>query len=139
MNEMTPNSVFILLTQICGLTFLAITFLQAGLDKVFDYKGNLEYLTAHFSKSILAPTIGLLTPTLTLVEVLSGLLCVAGILGLLLWGSSLVAQIAPIACLITLLMLFFGQRMAKDYAGAAGLTGYFIIALATSVLLNWNH
>jgi hypothetical protein len=30
---------------------------------------------------------------------------------------------------ITLLMLFFGQRVAKDYAGAATLVPYFILVV----------
>ena len=34
---------------------VAILFIQSGLDKVFDWKGNLEWLTGHFSKTFLAP------------------------------------------------------------------------------------
>jgi hypothetical protein len=30
--------------------------------------------------------------------------------------------------------LFFGQRMAKDYAGAAGLVPYFLLALVAIAL-----
>ena len=32
-------------------------------------------------------------------------------------------------------VLFFGQRMAKDYAGAAVLVPYFLLALAAIYLL----
>jgi hypothetical protein len=31
---------------------------------------------------------------------------------------------------VTFLALFFGQRMAKDYAGAAALVPYFLVSLA---------
>ena len=32
-------------------------------------------------------------------------------------------------------MLFFGQRIAKDYAGAATLVSYFILCIGAIVLL----
>jgi len=34
-----------------------------------------------------------------------------------------------------LIALFFGQRMAKDYAGAAVLVPYFLLALVAIILL----
>jgi hypothetical protein len=30
---------------------------------------------------------------------------------------------------VTLLMLFFGQRMAKDYAGSAVIASYFLLTM----------
>ena len=42
------------LMQIFAVSFLAILFLQSGLDKVFDWKVNLEWLKGHFADSILA-------------------------------------------------------------------------------------
>jgi hypothetical protein len=33
-------------------------------------------------------------------------------------------------------MLFFGQRMAKDYAGAASLVPYFILSVGAVVLMS---
>ena len=36
---------------------------------------------------------------------------------------------------ISLIALFFGQRMAKDYAGAAVLVPYFLLALSAIYLL----
>ena len=40
--------------QILVSAFLAVLFLQSGLDKVVDRKGNREYLNAHFARSPLA-------------------------------------------------------------------------------------
>jgi len=34
-------------------------------------------------------------------------------------------------------MLFFGQRIAKDYAGASGLVSYFIVAVVGLLLLGY--
>ena len=36
---------------------------------------------------------------------------------------------------LALLMLFFGQRMAKDYGGAAGLVPYFLVAVLSLSLM----
>ena len=46
--------------------FTAILFIQSGLDKVLDWKGNLEWLTGHFSKSILAGMVPIMLATITL-------------------------------------------------------------------------
>ncbi len=35
-------------TEILILIFLIIVFLQSGIDKVFDWKGNLSWLKEHF-------------------------------------------------------------------------------------------
>ena len=38
----------LVLCQILIAIFMAITFLQSGLDKILDRKGNLEFFEAHF-------------------------------------------------------------------------------------------
>jgi hypothetical protein len=42
------------LLQIFSSAFLAILFLQSGIDKVIDHRSNLEWLKGHFAKSPLA-------------------------------------------------------------------------------------
>ena len=39
-------------SQIFISMFLAICFLQSGIDKILDRNGNLEWLTGHFANSI---------------------------------------------------------------------------------------
>lgn len=108
--------------------FTAILFLQSGLDKVFDYKGNRAWLEGHFAKSPLAGVLPLLLPILTILEVATGVCATfAAIqvwLGAPQWGFY--AQLLACMCLLA---LFFGQRLAKDYGGAAGIVPYFILAL----------
>ncbi|MCB9230757.1 MAG: DoxX family protein [Bacteroidia bacterium] len=116
----------ILIASLFFQTFFAILFLQSGLDKVLDWKGNLGWLTGHFEKSPLAKMVPALLGTLTLLEVLTGLLSVAGLAGLLIWQNPILAIVALMLAAVSLLCLFFGQRMAKDYAGAAGIVPYFI-------------
>jgi hypothetical protein len=52
--------------------FVAVLFIQSGLDKVFDRKGNLEWLTGHFSKTILAGMVPLMLTTITVLEIVTG-------------------------------------------------------------------
>ena len=47
---------------------VSILFIQSGLDKVFDWKGNLEWLTGHFSKTIFAKTVPPMLATITVME-----------------------------------------------------------------------
>jgi len=39
------------LMQIFASAFLAILFLQSGIDKIVDRRGNFEWLKGHFAKS----------------------------------------------------------------------------------------
>jgi hypothetical protein len=109
--------------------FFGILFLQSGFDKLLDYRGNLEYLTDHFKKSPLAESVRIMLPTITLLEVLTGLVSAWAFLQTLLTGQSNAAIYSPTLAGISLLSLFFGQRLAKDYAGAAALVPYFVVAL----------
>lgn len=109
--------------------FFAILFIQSGLDKVLDWKGNLEWLTGHFANSFLAKTVPLLLVTLTVVEVAAGVVSAVGAVEAILYKTYCFAFLGTLLCAISLIMLFFGQRIAKDYAGAGGLVPYFILAV----------
>ncbi|MGB0840481.1 MAG: DoxX family membrane protein [Chitinophagales bacterium] len=121
--------------QLLSLIFLAILFLQSGLDKVFNYKGNLEWLQGHFAKSPLKNTVGLLMPTITLLEVVAGLCCAIGAVMLIVSGNTQIGLIGGQLSALSILALFFGQRLAQDYEGAGNLVGYFLVCLAAIYLL----
>jgi uncharacterized membrane protein YphA (DoxX/SURF4 family) len=110
-------------------TLIAILFLQSGFDKVLNYKGNLSYFQDYFKNSPLKSTVSLLLPTITILEVAAGLLSALGVFMILFttnfqWGFwGLVLAAFDIIC------LFFGQRMAKDYAAAASIAGYFTLII----------
>lgn len=108
---------------------VSILFIQSGLDKVFDRQGNLEWLTGHFSKTVLAPLVPLLLVTITVMELAAGLLCAAGIVYFLVTSSAVLIFVASIIAAVSITALFFGQRIAKDYAGAAILIPYFILVI----------
>ena len=121
--------------QILVSAFLAVLFLQSGLDKVIDRKGNREYLDQHFSRSPLASTVGLMFFVITILEVSAGALSGVGCALLLLTHDPTVAFLGAVLGGINIVALFFGQRVSKDYAGAAALVPYFLLMLTGIYLL----
>ena len=135
MPRLTSPDIAAYILQILVSAFLAILFLQSGIDKVVDRRGNRAYLEQHFAKSPLAGTVGPMFAVITLLEISAGALSGMGCVVLLLTHDSMVAYLGALVGAINLLALFFGQRVAKDYAGAAALVPYFLLALAGIYLL----
>ncbi|MDT0642686.1 DoxX family protein [Zunongwangia sp. F363] len=123
-------------TEILILIFILITFLQSGLDKATDWNGNNAWLNEHFSKTFLAGLVPVMLGIILILEVITGLLAIGGIIGLLVNDNKIFALYTCILAAIVLLMLLFGQRIAKDYAGAFTLTGYFIVVIFGVYLLS---
>ena len=125
--------------QIAGLATLAILFLQSGIDKITDFKGNKSWLDGHFANSIFKNQVGPLLITITLLEVAAGLLSALGAIAFLIPSTYAYAvQLGVYGCmlsLISLVCLFLGQRIAKDYAGAGGLVPYMILAGLTMYVI----
>ena len=115
---------------------VAILFIQSGLDKVFDWKGNMEWLTGHFSKTFLNGFVWIMLAKLTVLELAAGLLSAAGIVYFLVVGSTVIIFWAATLGALTVIGLFFGQRIAKDYPGAAVLVPYFILLTGLMYLTN---
>jgi len=126
--------------------FFSILFLQSGLDKIIDFSGNLNYFKTHFKNSIFKNFTQLLLIIITFLECVTGLFFVTAIIffilsqldsnnlfallsahGFVMWGLVLSA--------ITLCCLFLGQRLVKDYAGAATLISYFLVNLLGFIAL----
>jgi hypothetical protein len=123
------------LLQILVSAFLAILFLQSGIDKIVDRRGNLEWLKGHFAKSPLAGIVPLMVTAITILEIGAGMLSVIGC-GLIIFSrDSTLAFYGAVLAAMSILALFFGQRMAKEYAGAAILVPYFLLALIAIYLL----
>lgn len=114
---------------------LAIVFIQSGLDKVFDWSGNIGWLTDHFSETFFAGQVPFMVGLLTVFELAAGVAVGVGGVLLLVTGSETFVLIGFLLCGITFLQLFFGQRVAKDYEGASVIVPYFIVVLAGLALL----
>lgn len=122
-----------LATLLTGIWF-AILFIQSGLDKFTDWQGNLSWLTGHFGKSPLRGMVPQMLMTVAIAETLGGLACAAGAAYFAFSFNSCILFWGFVLCLLDLVMLFFGQRLAKDYVGAASLQPYFLVGLAGLLL-----
>lgn len=134
MPSLTSPNFPIFWAQLLVTAWFAVVFLQSGIDKVVDWKGNFGWLQGHFSKSPLKGFVREMLGVITAMELVAGVLCALGVLMLLL-GNPLAARLGLALSGLTLLSLFTGQRIAKDYAGAAGLVPYFLTVLAGIWLL----
>jgi uncharacterized membrane protein YphA (DoxX/SURF4 family) len=123
------------LLQVFVSAFLGILFLQSGIDKIVDRRGNLEWLKGHFAKSPLAGMVSALLTAITILEIAAGSLSAIGCVVLIFSRTSTVAFYGAVISAVAVVALFFGQRMAKDYAGAAVLVPYFLLTLAAIYLL----
>lgn len=121
--------------QVLVSAFFAILFLQSGIDKIVDRRGNLDWLTAHFAKSPLAGTVPLMVTIITILETGAGALSAIGCVLIIVTGNPIIAFYGAVLAGVSILALFFGQRMAKDYVGAAVLVPYFLVVLAAINLL----
>ena len=121
--------------QVLSSEFLAILFLQSGIDKVVDRRGNLEWLKGHFAKSPLAGMVPALVTIITILELAAGILSAIGCALVFFRRDSTLAFYGAVVSAFSLLALFFGQRMAKEYPGAATLVPYFLLALAAIYLM----
>ncbi|HAH54760.1 MAG TPA: DoxX family protein [Flavobacterium sp.] len=111
------------------LAFLAITFIQSGYDKLFYWNDNLDWLKAHFAKTQLKNLVRLALLHILVLELISGILCVVGGIELLVSNGRTFGLYGAVFSSITLLMLLFGQRLAKDYDGARTIVIYFVPAV----------
>ena len=135
MPSLNASSGTIFILQILTSAFLAVLFLQSGIDKIVDRRGNLEFLQGHFAKSPLAGTVPLLVTVITVLEIAAGALSAIGCAMIILTRDPAIAFYGAVISALSILGLFLGQRMAKDYAGAAVLVPYFLLALSAIYLL----
>src|SRR5262249_61911910 len=94
------------LLQILASAFLAILFLQSGIDKIVDRQGNLQWLSGHFAKSPLAGFVALLFTVLTIIEVSAGVLSGVGFIMLLFAQTSTSAFYCAVVCAFAILFLY---------------------------------
>lgn len=124
------------LPALIAALLIAILFIQSGLDKVFDWKGNVGWLKGHFEKTFLSGMVPLMLAKITVMELATGLLSLAGIIYFLATGSLVLIFWAATLGALSVTGLFFGQRVAKDYPGAAVLVPYFILLIILMFLTN---
>src|SRR5436190_23408707 len=119
----------ICLMQILAAAFVAILFLQSGIDKVVDRRGNLEWLKGHFAKSPLTGTVPALLTAITILELAAGVLSALGCVLLLVLRDPTFALCGAFISVAVIISLFVGQRIAREYRGAGILVPYFLLAV----------
>ena len=72
---------------------------------------------------------------ITILEIAAGALSAIGCVVIIFARDSTLAFYGAVISAIAIVALFLGQRMAKDYAGAAVLVPYFLVALSAIYLL----
>lgn len=126
------------------VAFFTIAFLQSGWDKIADYRGNLDWFNSHFKGTVFGVSPALSLVLLTIMECVSGLAGLVLGLALLLFGFQIGFNIPCITILtqiwifsngFTLISLFLGQRIAKDYAGAVSIVNYGLMYLFGALFL----
>ena len=117
--------------QILVSIFFSIVFFQSSIDKIINREDNLDFFNNHFKNTIFQKYVSILLTILTLFEFCTASLISFGIFYSLLNSKLILIFYGLLACIVVLLMLLFGQRLAKDYAGAADITIYFILCIIT--------
>jgi hypothetical protein len=115
--------------------YLTIVFLQSGLDKAFDFSGNLAFLSEMFESAPIKLPVAPLLACVTLFEVAAGVLSGLGALSMVFVGSTTLAYWGAILSCVSLLMVLSGQRLAKAYADAAVIAPYFLVSCLGIYLL----
>jgi len=124
------------IASILLLIFLALTFIQSAYEKLFYWQENVNWLKEHFSKTRLKNLVNPSLVLLVIFELISGVLCIVGVIELLVNNGRTFGFYGAIFSSITLLMMLFGQRLAKDYDGARTIVIYFIPAVMAVYWLN---
>jgi len=117
------------------LLFLSVTFIQSAYDKVFEWKGNVEWLKSHFEKTILKNNVPLALFIILALELIAGVFTLSGCVELIVNGGRFFGYYGAVFSCITLILLLLGQRLAKDYDGARTIAIYFMPAIFAVYLL----
>ena len=119
------------IAQILVSIFFSIVFFQSSIDKINDRSGNLKFFHHHFKGTFFQNYISISLNFLVILEITSASLCSFGIFYKFSYHDSIFIYYGLLMSAIALLSLLFGQRLAKDYAGAADITIYFILCIVT--------
>ena len=121
----------IIIVQVFVSVFFSIVFFQSGIDKIIDRKGNHEFFKDHFKDTPLDKIVSPALSILAFLEITTAGICLFGFIYSLIYADTVFIFYGIVLAGLVLLMLLFGQRVAKDYIGAADITVYFIVCIIT--------
>lgn len=117
------------IVQILSSIFFAIVFFQSGIDKIIDRKGNLNFFENHFKNTLFHKIYTHALTTLMFLELIAAILCAYGCIYSIVYKDTGFIFYGLLVTSVVLLSLLLGQRIAKDYVGAADITIYFIMCI----------
>ena len=119
----------LVLCQVLIAIMMTIAFIQSGVDKIIDRSGNLAFFNEHFSNTPLKSLTSFFLSILTIMELAGGLMCAYGVYYALVHKTTIWIFHGFVVLSLTIIILFSGQRIVKDYVGAADLVPYFILIM----------
>ena len=119
------------IVQILSSIFFSIVFFQSGIDKIVDRKGNLNFFESHFKNTLFHKVHSQALTILLFLELVAASLCAYGCLYSIIYKNTGIIFYGLLVASFVLLSLLLGQRIAKDYIGAADITIYFILCIIT--------
>ena len=119
------------IVQILSSIFFSIVFFQSGIDKIVDRKGNLNFFESHFKNTLFHKVHSQALTILLFFELVAASLCAYGCLFSIIYKNTVFIFYGLLVASFVLLSLLLGQRIAKDYIGAADITIYFILCIIT--------
>ena len=123
------NTLISYAAELLILLFILLTFAFSALEKMLDVKGQVVWLKEHMKGTYLVPIIPLLLGVLIVLDIVVSILSILAVYYLLQFQEKTMGLYSCILAAITLLLLLFGQRMAKDFQGAFTIVGYFMVVL----------
>ena len=112
------------------LAFLSIVFIQSALDKIFNWKGNLEFTASTLTSKFPPRLVRFALLNVLLLEFAGGFGSLGGIIEILVSSSTLfIAKLGIISSSLALLVLLLGQRISQNYVDAKTIVIYFIVCL----------
>src|SRR5437667_11007068 len=105
------------LMQIFTAAFLSILFLQSGIDKIVDRRGNFEWLKGHVGKSPLAELVRALLTIITILELAAGAVSLRGFVHVIFFNDQTIIFCVAMIAMAVVLQISFSERMAQDYEG----------------------
>ena len=91
--------------SILVLLFLAVTFVQSAYDKVFAWKGNVEWLKGHFAQTVLKNNVPLALFIILVLELITGVFTLVGCVELWVNGGKTWGLYGAIFSSVTLIFL----------------------------------
>lgn len=113
------------------LIFHSIVFLQSGIDKIINWKGNLDFTSQTLSDKFPKPMVVFALISVLLLETFGGLFSIIGVLSdFIALDNPIFAQIGLSMCGIALLILLLGQRLSQNYVDAKTISIYFLVCMS---------